>query len=189
LDVEGATSLNEFGTPNTTTPYTLCLYDSVGGVPQRRLRKVIPAGSHWKPYSRGFHYRDSTLSAGGIQSITLTEGAAGKASIQVRGKGQPLGLPALPLTKQPSVTIQLLNDNACWSSTYSTSTNNDGVLQGEEHRSVQTPWWTRPVEATASSPVPQVSHWLGISARNWPRPAAAPPVPRPLIGSLAARTG
>jgi hypothetical protein len=122
-----ATSVGEFGTPNVATPYTLCVYDSVGGVPQRRLRKVVPPGSHWKPYSRGFHYRDSTLSAGGLQSITLTEGAAGKASIQVRGKGGPLGLPAFPLTKQPSVTIQLLNDTTCWSSTYSTSTTPDGA--------------------------------------------------------------
>ena len=122
-----ATTLVEFGSPNTTTPYTLCLYDSVGGMTQRRLRKSIPPGSRWKPYARGFRFRDSSPAAGGIQSILLTEGAAGHAGIQVRGKGQPLGLPALPLTKQPSVTIQLLNDTACWSSTYSTSTANDGA--------------------------------------------------------------
>jgi hypothetical protein len=120
-----ATSLAELGTPTTTTPYTLCLYDAVGSVPQRRLTQVIPPGPRWKPYSRGFRYRDASLSAGGLQSIVLTDGAAGRAGVQVRGKGQPLALPGLPLTNQPNVIIQLLNDTTCWSSTYSTTLEND----------------------------------------------------------------
>lgn len=122
-----ATTLSDFGTPTSTTPYTLCLYDSVAGAPQRRLTRPIPPGSRWKAATRGFRYRDSTSSAGGIQSIVLTEGVAGRSSIQLRGKGQLLGLPGLPLTKQPSVIIQLLNDTTCWSSTYSTIQSNDGV--------------------------------------------------------------
>jgi hypothetical protein len=120
-----ATSAAELGNPTTTTAYTLCLYDSVGGVPQRRLRQVIPAGARWKAFSRGFRYRDASLSAGGLQSIVLTSGATERASVQVRGKGQPLALPGLPLAKQPSVIIQLLNDTTCWSSTHSTAQNND----------------------------------------------------------------
>lgn len=113
------TTASDIGDPTTTTAYTLCLYDNVGGVPQRRLMQTIPPSSRWKAFSRGYRYRDTTLSAGGLQSIVLTQGAAGKASVQVRGKGQPLDLPGLPLSKQPNVTIQLLNANACWSSTFS----------------------------------------------------------------------
>jgi hypothetical protein len=115
------TTMADLGNPTTATPYTLCLYDSVGGLPQRRLAQSIPPGPRWKSYSRGFRYRDATLSAGGIQSIVLTEGPAGRSSVQVRGKGQRLALPGLPLTEQPNVIIQLLNDTTCWSSTYSTS--------------------------------------------------------------------
>jgi hypothetical protein len=122
-----ATTSADFGNPATTTPYTLCLYDGVGGVPQRRLTKVIPPGAHWKAFSRGFRYRDSSLSAGGLSSVVLTQGATGRANVQVRGKGQPLGLPGLPLTKQSNVTIQLLSTNACWSSTFSTAIDNSLV--------------------------------------------------------------
>ncbi len=120
-----ATSHGDLGNPITTTSYALCLYDDVGGVPQRRLTKVIPAGSHWKAYSRGFRFRNSTLDTGGIQSVVLTEGLAGKSSLQVRGKGQPLALPGLPFTQQPGVIVQLINDTTCWTSTHSTATTNN----------------------------------------------------------------
>jgi hypothetical protein len=118
------TTAAELGNPSVGTPYTLCLYDSLGGVPTRRLSTTIPAGSRWKHFTRGYRYRDSTGAVGGLQSIVLTDGAAGKSSLQVRGRRQPLALPALPFTRQPSVIIQLLNDTTCWSSTYSTSIDN-----------------------------------------------------------------
>ncbi len=118
------TTFAELGNPTTTTSYALCLYDDVGGVAQRRLRKIIPPGSHWKPYTRGFRFRDSTLETGGIQSITMSDGATGKSSISIRGRGQPLGLPGLPFAKQPGVIIQLVNDTACWSSTHTTASAN-----------------------------------------------------------------
>lgn len=119
-----ATSVADLGNPTDTTPYTLCLYDSVAGTPQRRLSQAIPPGSRWKSHSHGFRYRDATLSAGGIQSIVLNAGIAGHSNVQVRGKGQPLALPTLPLTQQPNVIVQLLNDTTCWSSTYSTALDN-----------------------------------------------------------------
>ena len=118
------TTAADIGNPATTTAYTLCLYDTAAGVPQRRLLQTIPPSSRWKAFSRGYRYRDSTLSAGGLQSIVLTQGATGKASVQVRGKGQPLDLPGLPLTKQPNVIVQLMNDDACWSSTFSMAAEN-----------------------------------------------------------------
>lgn len=120
-----ATTLAELGNPTTSTPYTLCLYDNVGGVPQRRLTKTIPPGPRWKAFTKGFRFRDQTFANGGIQSITVTEGVAGRAGIQVRGKGQPLTLPGLPFAKQPNVIIQLLNESTCWSSTHSSFVNNN----------------------------------------------------------------
>jgi hypothetical protein len=120
-----ATSHGDLGNPLATTSYAVCLYDSVGATPQRRLTKVIPPGAHWKAYSRGFRFHDATLDTGGIQSIVLTEGLAGKSGVQIRGKGQPLTLPGLPLTKQPSVIVQLMNDAACWTSTHTTAATNN----------------------------------------------------------------
>jgi hypothetical protein len=120
-----ATTMAELGNPTTTTSYAVCLYDGVSGVPQRRLMKVIPPGARWKAFNRGFRFRDSTTATGGIQGITLSEGTAGHSSVAVRGKGQPLTLPGLPLAKQPNVIIQLLNDTTCWSSTHSTSVTNN----------------------------------------------------------------
>jgi hypothetical protein len=119
-----ATTLADFGNPTTTTSYALCLYDEVGGAPQRRLTKTIPPGSHWKQFTKGFRFRDATLASGGIQYITLTDGAAGRSSISLRGKGQPLTLPGLPFAKQPGVMIQLMNDSTCWSSTHTVAATN-----------------------------------------------------------------
>jgi hypothetical protein len=120
-----ATSLLDFGNPATVTPYALCVYDTVGGVPQRRLTKAIAPGPHWKRFKRGFRFRDQTLANGGIGSIVLTAGAAGRSSVQVRGKGQPLELPGLPFAKQPNVIVQLMNDTTCWSSTHTTAKTNN----------------------------------------------------------------
>ncbi len=119
-----ATTFAEFGNPTLTTSYALCLYDDVGGTPQRRLTKVIPPGARWKAFSRGFRFSDFAGATAGIQSIALTSGAAGRASISVRGRGQPLTLPGLPFAKQPSVIMQLLNDTTCWSSTHSVAATN-----------------------------------------------------------------
>ncbi len=119
-----ATTFAEFGNPATTTTYALCLYDDVSGTPQRRMTKIIPPGSRWKAYTRGFRFHDTTLAIGGLQSIVLTDGGAGHAGLELRGRGRPLELPGLPFAKQPSVVIQLLNDTTCWSSTYSTATTN-----------------------------------------------------------------
>lgn len=119
-----ATSRGDFGNPRATTAYALCVYDTVDGVPQRRLTKVIPPSSRWRATARGFRFYDRGPSTGGIQSVVLTAGVAGKSSIQVRGRGQALGLPGLPFAKEPSVIVQLMNDTTCWTSTHSTARTN-----------------------------------------------------------------
>lgn len=120
-----ATSHGELGNPLLNTSYALCLYDTASGIPQRRLTKVIPPGTKWKSFAHGFRFHDGTLATGGIQSVVVAEGLVGKSSVQVRGKGQPLTLPGLPFTKQPSVVVQLLNDTTCWTSTHSTAITNN----------------------------------------------------------------
>jgi hypothetical protein len=57
--------------------------------------------------------------------MVLREGDEGRARITIRGKGESLGMPALPLRQDPNVTLQLSNDTGCWQSSFSTNRNND----------------------------------------------------------------
>jgi len=121
-----ATARAEFGDPTSTTGYSVCLYDERGGAPQSILERHLPAGSRWSRLAHGFRYRDPTLAQGGISSVTLREGASGRALVSVAGKGPPLALPPLPLAQRSAVTMQLLNGSTCWEASYSTSTRNVG---------------------------------------------------------------
>jgi len=116
----------QFGTPTIPgNDYALCVYDHVGGVPERIMQHVMPGGDDWSEYLRGFRYADENLSNSGIGSVTLKEGADGSARIEVQGRARALNMPALPLQQKNSVTVQLLNRNACWESRYSTALEND----------------------------------------------------------------
>ena len=127
-----AVTAADLGNPMATTPYTLCLYDGIGGVPVRRVTKAIPPGSHWKKSGRGYRFRDSSLvAAGGLQTIVVTEGAAGRSGLQVRGHGPSLTLPSLPFAHQPNVILQLVSPNACWSSTFSNVDSTQARLRGK----------------------------------------------------------
>jgi hypothetical protein len=119
-----ATSKAEFGDPTAGTDYTLCLFDETGSVPQLILEQRMPAGNNWAQLTHGFRYRDPLLGNGGISGAQLREGARGKATITVTGKGPPLSLPALPLHQQPTVTMQLMNGSQCWAAAYSRSSLN-----------------------------------------------------------------
>lgn len=120
-----ATTKAEFGSPTTTTPYTLCVYDEVSGTPVRKVLQQLAPGAAWKASTHGYKYRDNVLATSGIQSVQLKEGAAGKASIGVSGKSGTLGLPTLPLTQQPKVLVQLLNGTQCWEARYGTVQQSD----------------------------------------------------------------
>jgi hypothetical protein len=123
-----ATLASEHGTPLSTTGYVLCLYDQSAN-PQPLLRAHAPAGglcagkACWKASKNGFKYRDKLLDPDGLAQILLRSGSATKAKILVKGKGDNLPMPALPLT--PKVTVQLKNDEGfCWQAEYSTPSKN-----------------------------------------------------------------
>jgi hypothetical protein len=129
-----ATVKTEFGSPLTTTNYTLCVYDDVGGTPQLKLRASIPAGgtcrgrSCWKETSRGFKYADKDATPNGVTKLSLKEGLAGGAAIGLQGRGVPLQMPTLELSQQPTVVVQLKNDTSgvCWEARFSgPATKND----------------------------------------------------------------
>jgi hypothetical protein len=59
-----------------------------------------------------------------VKTLTLHAGAAGKASITLKGTGLPLDLPGLPVSSPP-VVVQLQGGaGQCWGATYSSTLRN-----------------------------------------------------------------
>ncbi len=123
------TPVSAFGNPRTTTGYDLCIYDANGGNSNLVLASRVSAGGNcglhgpipcWKATQRGFTYKDRSSGASGIRRIELEAGRDGQSEISIQGRGAALGVPALPLAKDPRVTVQLHNDvGSCWSASYS----------------------------------------------------------------------
>ncbi len=118
-----ATTTADFGDPTATTRYDLCIYDGTAVVV---AGAAIPAGGLcagrlcWTATSTGFRYRQKALLPHGVSALDLRAGVDGKARVGVKGKGDPLAMPALPLTSLP-LTVQLANDaGVCWSASYAT---------------------------------------------------------------------
>ena len=118
----------DFGAPDATTAYHFCIYDETAGTPNLVLTATVPPGGTcgtkpcWKVLKTGFLYNDKTLSAMGIAQIKLKGNAVpGKALLQVKGKGASLPVPAMPFDQQPSVIMQIANDDGvCWETTFTT---------------------------------------------------------------------
>ena len=124
-----ATTQADFGVPTGTTAYTLCLY---AGTTSAALGSAdIPAGANWAPISdQGYKLNDPSGTPDGIEKAILKGGAAGRAKVQVKGKGANLpdvltGVLPLP------VTAQLVNDTntVCFEGQYDTADvqKNDGT--------------------------------------------------------------
>jgi hypothetical protein len=123
--VQGSsTNLGDLGDPTGSSGYELCVFDERANVHTLVMETAIPAGSGWLPTGRGYKYRDRTGSQAGITRVILRSGNEGNASIVLIGKGASLAPPPLPLAQDDSVTVQLVNENACWEARYSTSSEN-----------------------------------------------------------------
>jgi hypothetical protein len=111
-----ATSKADFGSPLTSTSYTLCVYDANGktigsaGAPAANCR----GRSCWRDTGNGFGYR----SRGGSVRLTLHAGGDGAAAIIARGRG--VGLDIDPLPASQPLTVQMKNGSGvCWEALYS----------------------------------------------------------------------
>ncbi|HXJ36617.1 MAG TPA: right-handed parallel beta-helix repeat-containing protein [Candidatus Eisenbacteria bacterium] len=132
----GDTALAELGDPaGGGTTYALCIYDTTGGTPGLVVRATVPAGGTchgkacWKALANlGFKYADRDLTPDGVLAITLRSGTAGRANIRLKGKGDRLQTPSMPLAQDPRVTVQLkASSGACWQSTHQApALRNDG---------------------------------------------------------------
>ncbi len=116
-----------FGQPTTTTGYRMCLYDGAG----LAMTAAIPPRTGWKEGSKSFTFKSKAGTPDGIVGVQLKEGlVAGKAKIQVKGKGALVPMPALapltaPLTVQLSDTT--LPSPACWEAVFSTFQRHDAA--------------------------------------------------------------
>jgi hypothetical protein len=134
--VGATTTVADFKDPvNGTAEYRFCLYDG-SGRSQPLLASAILAGGTcgtkpcWKATgTSGFSMANKLAAPDGIAKIKLRAGLAGKATVQLGGKGANLPMPSLPLVLP--VTAQLLiRDGAgmtCFQTTYATSAVNDGL--------------------------------------------------------------
>jgi hypothetical protein len=122
-----------FGTPNTSTSYTLCVYDRDGGTPAiAGSVHVPPSGLYVSKDPKGWTYKDKTGAEDGAFQMSFKPGVDGKSSAQVKSKGANLTAPtpvgATFFHADPGVTVQLHNsEGVCWTSEFNANTLNSGT--------------------------------------------------------------
>lgn len=116
------TGVNEFGAPNTTDDYALCIFN-----PGLALKLDAPAdgvcgtSQCWKVINiKGYSYKDADRTPNGVDKIVLKAGLSAKAKVQLKGKGP--NLPALPLPLTLPAIVQLQSENGtCFEGVFSAS--------------------------------------------------------------------
>lgn len=123
-----ATTVGELGDPLATTSYHLCLYDAQGGTPSLvQSIDLAPGGTcNGKPcWKASGTTRTWASKSGPLTKLVVKAGAAGIPKITASGKGAALGVPALPLAKEPAVRLQLANSaGTCFEAVFSTASVN-----------------------------------------------------------------
>jgi hypothetical protein len=123
-----ATPKAAFGDPLADTDYRFCVYD---GGSELIARAHAPAGelcsagrACWRESTTGFKYSDPALTPDGVKQLQLRSGVAGKARIVLKGRGDLLDVPALPVLSLP-VRAQMQNgDGECWEASYGSTLRN-----------------------------------------------------------------
>jgi hypothetical protein len=126
----GTATLTQFGRPEASAEYALCIYDNDGGAVTLAQALHIPPGGTcagvpcWRPNARGFKYKGHGANSDGIDTVILKEGV-GRAKLLVKAKGAAFSAPpaadaAHLLAQSPAVRVQLVNSaGSCWEATYS----------------------------------------------------------------------
>lgn len=123
------TAPREFGDPFTATGSSICLW---AGTEEATMEKVyestVPPGgvcngrACWRAIREGYRFRDPGRSHRGITDVVLKAGQDGTARLSVKGKGNDLDLPPLPLVPEGGVArVQIRNDDVCWEANFSSS--------------------------------------------------------------------
>ncbi|HYD50072.1 MAG TPA: sialidase family protein, partial [Terriglobales bacterium] len=120
------TSLADFGDPTADATYLLCMYEpSIGGHELAFEREVSPDGDCsddvcWRSVAAGFRYLDRKNAASPTRSLSLSVAGSEAGGIRFHGKGLSLSPPALPISEDGPVIVELHNptDSVCWGAEY-----------------------------------------------------------------------
>jgi hypothetical protein len=122
-----ATASSELGDPSVDTPYTVCVWDSVGGTRTLVMSMDAPAAGNcagrpcWRSIhgGTGFRYKDPGLLPDGIKDLKVQSGDLGRSRVSVKGRGLHLPDPPMPFAQDPSITVQVVNGaGTCWGAEY-----------------------------------------------------------------------
>jgi hypothetical protein len=132
-----ATTLEELGSPDTTTNYLLCVYDQSSG--PLVSESLVPAGGNcgvygtpkpcWRPKSGGWQYKGRSRIGGrssGLRQLTLRPGPEGSTKLFAIGDKPELDLRG-SLEMTGTVTVQLHRPECglCWSTAFATPVVNE----------------------------------------------------------------
>lgn len=125
-----------FGAPDVSTSYALCVINGSGTVV---LGALAPAAGTcgtkpcWTVKNGKAKYKDKDATPNGLTAIVLKANTAGVASLTVKGKGSNLNAPAIPVTTPVTAALRRLDASACWSTTFATpSRNANGTFSGKQ---------------------------------------------------------
>jgi uncharacterized delta-60 repeat protein len=126
----------DLGSPQSTTSYSLCVYDTVGSDPTLATWiDVPPSSAFWTSKApNGFQYKDFLTTADGARVIKLKTGALDRTRVEFAAKGANLFLPAAAgatyFEQDSGVIVQLASsDDRCWTSGFLSehTSSNDGT--------------------------------------------------------------
>jgi hypothetical protein len=124
-----ATAVADFGTPESSTRYSLCVYR--GAIPALLAELALPPGATWQSLpGKGFKYGDPSRQPHGVQKTLLKAGAQDKAKIVLKAKGGNIPDGLLPIGTTPVVAQLLRADTmGCWQGAYDSAgvTADDGT--------------------------------------------------------------
>lgn len=131
-----STTNADLGHPATTSGYLLCLYDELGVVPgllaewEARAGAICNGAPCWTEAAGEVRYKDTRRTQGAIKTLSARAGDGGTSKIRLSASGATLIPPRLPLPVDPSVRMQLVNQetNVCWDATFATASRNDTTL-------------------------------------------------------------
>jgi hypothetical protein len=130
------TTMDDLGSPPDATSYTLCIYDTDGGLASETTQLYVPPSGSWsKAGKKGWKYKDKSLAYDGVQRERLKTGPGPKSKASLKAKGATMPTPTpvgggQMFLADPSVIVQLLNDEAggkCWTSEMTTIRKNTEI--------------------------------------------------------------
>ncbi len=130
-DKGAAFAAADAGTPDATTGYTMCIYDTSASVSSIAARLDVAAGGSWTQKGRKWKYKDKAGTSSGVDKMEIRFGALGKTKLRLSAKGVNLPMPT-PVasdrlfSQDPTVSVQLINsEGTCWSAGFASAQTND----------------------------------------------------------------